>query len=290
MIIGFAGRMRSGKSELANVCVDKYGYIKLSFATPLKELCADLLNVSVDELNRMKNDKTEISLNLGTEDVKKFLVDNTNIQSEMVNRECDGITVKSVRELLQFIGTDLIRRYNADWHVNKLVTMVDKDKNYVFDDVRFPNEKNMIESLGGDCWFVVRPLLDKNISNHDSEVSLTWHDFENKVIINDDTLWYLQYRWEIFMDNYKISMEKRDKELEDLSQSQDINGRVGFSTIADMLMIHKCYFSYAAKDLHKITEMELDPQSALVFYENGASERITNPLALEDLKILINAD
>ena len=41
MIIGFCGRLRSGKSELSKVC-QKHGYQPLSFAIPLKELCADI--------------------------------------------------------------------------------------------------------------------------------------------------------------------------------------------------------------------------------------------------------
>ena len=54
MIIGFAGRMRSGKTELAKICEDA-GFEKLYFALPLKQLCADLMDISIDELNKWKN-------------------------------------------------------------------------------------------------------------------------------------------------------------------------------------------------------------------------------------------
>lgn len=60
-IIGLCGRMRSGKTELANICI-KYGYEKLYFALPLKQLCAKLLGMSIDELDKLKNNGTEISL------------------------------------------------------------------------------------------------------------------------------------------------------------------------------------------------------------------------------------
>jgi hypothetical protein len=62
--------------------------------------------------------------------------------------------------MLQFIGTDYIRKYNKDWHVNKIREMIDENTNYVIDDVRFPNEKKLIEDLGGDCWFVTRTTLE----------------------------------------------------------------------------------------------------------------------------------
>ena len=58
---------------------------------------------------------------------------------------------------------------------------------YVIDDVRFPNEKALIEELNGDCWRVIRPRID-NVTNHESEVALNWTDFGNNIIINDGSL------------------------------------------------------------------------------------------------------
>ena len=58
-----------------------------------------------------------------------------------------------------------------NWHINKIKEMINPDKKYVIEDVRFPNEKEMIEELGGENWFVVRPQLS-NISHHISEESL----------------------------------------------------------------------------------------------------------------------
>ena len=60
-IIGFSGRMRSGKSALADIC-EKQGYKKLYFALPLKEMCAKFLNVTIDELNRLKTKKFQLTL------------------------------------------------------------------------------------------------------------------------------------------------------------------------------------------------------------------------------------
>ena len=82
MIIGFCGRMRSGKTELAKIC-ERYGYQKLYFALPLKQLCASLIDVSVEELNRLKNDNVEISLQLGN-DICTILSKETEIPLEEV--------------------------------------------------------------------------------------------------------------------------------------------------------------------------------------------------------------
>ena len=63
MIIGLAGRMRSGKTELAKIC-ERFGYERLYFALPLKRLCADLLDISLDELNRAKAEKYDIGVTI----------------------------------------------------------------------------------------------------------------------------------------------------------------------------------------------------------------------------------
>ena len=45
-IIGLCGRLQSGKSTIANIC-EEFGYERIYFAQPLKQLCADLLNVDI---------------------------------------------------------------------------------------------------------------------------------------------------------------------------------------------------------------------------------------------------
>ena len=210
MIIGFAGRLKSGKSELAKIC-EKNGYQKLYFALPLKQLCAEILDISVKELNKAKNENIPIELTMEN-DICLILSQETNIPLDITKDICNGIYLHTVRDMLQFIGTDYIRQYNKDWHVNKIKAMISDDTNYVIDDVRFPNEKQMIEDLGGDVWFVTRTTLD-NISNHTSETSITWKQCWNRIIVNDSTLSNLQFKWEIFMDNYEKSLETREKEF-----------------------------------------------------------------------------
>ena len=62
-VVGIGGRMRSGKQEIAKI-FEKYGYQRIYFALPLKQLCADILDISVDNLNELKNNKQEINLTL----------------------------------------------------------------------------------------------------------------------------------------------------------------------------------------------------------------------------------
>ena len=286
MVLGLAGRMRSGKTELAKVC-ENYGYEKLYFALPLKRLCAELLDISIDELNRLKADREEIGVMIG-EDLCRIISEETDIPLDIVKRTCEGVVIKDVRHMLQFIGTDLIRKYNTNWHVDRIREMIDKNKNYVIDDVRFPNEKALIEELGGDCWFVIRTTLD-NISNHESETSITWNDCWNKVIINDTTLPNLLFKWETFIGNYEQSCAIRDKEFNRILEDGSQNDITPLS-MYDMMLLHKALFEYAPKifekeDINKISMNE--DNTVFITFNDGSMEVLDNALNIEDIKILI---
>jgi len=285
MIIGLCGRLRSGKSILAKVC-EKCGYERLYFALPLKHLCADILDISIEELNKLKNNRVEIGITIG-EDICRMLHDETEIPLDIVREICLGKVIKDVRHMLQFIGTDLIRKYNEDWHVDKLKKIMTDGKDYVFDDVRFQNEKKMIEDLGGDCWFVVRPTIN-NVSNHESETSITWHDCYNKIIINDSTLPYLLFKWEVFMDNYDKSKRLRDEQFDRILENGIEN--VEDNSLSDIMLIHKAMFTYVPKEYDKndIKRFSMnDDNSMFIIFNDDSRELIDNPLLIEDLKMLM---
>ncbi len=286
MILGFAGRLRSGKTELAKVC-QEHGYEIMSFATPLKELCADLLSVTIDELNSLKNNCIKINILISNELCEKISKE-TDIPIDIVEDVSLGKVIVDAREMLQFIGTDLIRKYNEDWHVNKIKERLDKDKNYVFDDVRFKNEKKMINSLGGDCWFVIRPKIDQ-VSNHESETSLTWKDCFNKIIINDKTLEYLRFKWENFLDDYTNSVSRRDDEFNRILEMYPQN-RIENLSALDMLFISEDFFTYSPKEIKKdcVAGFKFTPGSGLqISYQDGTIEIVYNMLVIEDLKMLM---
>jgi len=286
MVIGFAGRMRSGKTELAKIC-QKNGYTKLYFALPLKQLCADILDISIDELNRAKNENIPIEITIG-KDVCEILSEETNIPIEITTEICDGKYLHTVRDMLQFIGTDYIRKYNSDWHVNKIREMIEDNVNYVIDDVRFPNEKRMIEELGGDCWFVTRTTLD-NVSNHESETSITWKDCMNKVIVNNSTLNELLFKWEIFMDNYTRSCAIRDEEFNKILEN-GLNEDIASLSVLSVLMLSPSLFDYYPKDIDKNSVDSItmnEDKSVFIKYIDGSIEMVDHPLIIEDLKIYL---
>lgn len=156
MLIGFSGKKGSGKSYFADYLVNHKLFIKLSFASPLKEI-------------------TKILFNLSDEDVKD------PIKKELINPKFNA----SPRELMQWLGTDIMReefnkKFNYSGSIwidsvkDKVKTLLDNNKDVVIDDVRFQNEVDMIHSLGGIV-INLRNDLDNTLNN-----STSTHSSENQ--------------------------------------------------------------------------------------------------------------
>lgn len=199
-IIGFAGRKRSGKTTLAKYLKNEENAIIITIANFLKYLCCDLMNMSYEELNEKKDNGYTFDV---VPDNRWFnIIDKrTHIGIDNIKKELQNVHITSVRQLLQVIGTDVIRKYNENWHVEKMIEEIQsysEDKLIVIDDVRFPNERDAILRLSGEVFFIVRPN-SLTISNHPSETALKWHNFSfDKVIINNYP------NEEEFITNFKV--------------------------------------------------------------------------------------
>lgn len=197
-VIGIGGRKQSGKSEFGKIC-EKHGFEVLSFALPLKKLVCEILNKTYDELNRSKELSTCYSF---SNNVIKHVSDVTNIPFNTVDAFFKENEFKTIRQILQKVGTDLIRLHQPDWHVKKLEEIIlSKPENSLicFDDLRFQNEKYFIENkLKGVTSFIIRPN-NKKVSNHESETSLSWYDFSGNEIINDKELNTILETWEEYV-------------------------------------------------------------------------------------------
>lgn len=288
MVIAFGGRCKSGKTEMAKLS-EKYGFERIYFAQPLKILIAHLINGTVADVDNIKNIDGEYMFN---DEQINFISTETNIPLEIVEEKIKGHLFKNTREMMQYIGTDLIRAYNEDWHVNKISESIDVTKKYIIDDLRFPNEKRFLESIGAFCFYVVRPSLEY-ISNHESETSLKWQDFDN-IIVNKGSLEYLLFNWENFIKNgIGKSIISRSQLLNKIYNDPSVNksfmNEVEPFNIFDSLFINQCEFTYNPKfymnGLDNVEKLENFNNSIFrVYYTNGETEIVTNPLMIEDLK------
>lgn len=187
-IIGFAGRKRSGKSCLAKMLQQEENAIIITIADYLKYLCCDLLNITYEDLNYKKDNGYTFDI-VPDERWFKIIDNRTKIGVENIRKELKDVHITSIRQLLQVVGTDVIRKYNENWHVQKMIEEIEsysEDKLIVIDDVRFPNEREAILERSGEVFFIIRTNISQ-VSNHASETALRWQDFDDRhVILNDN--------------------------------------------------------------------------------------------------------
>ena len=136
MIIGIVGFIGSGKGAAADILVQKHNFTKLSFADSLKDATAaifgwprDLLEGDTDESRVWRETKDEW-------------------WSEKFGYEL------TPRLALQMMGTEAGRDvFHPDIWLRSLERKMDMYDHVVIPDVRFPNEIDFIQSMGG---FIVR--------------------------------------------------------------------------------------------------------------------------------------
>ena len=183
MIIGMCGLIGTGKDTVADILVNNYNFIKVSFADKLKDGVAtvfswdrNMLEGTTDESRTWREQKDE------------FWSRETN----------EHITPRLV---LQMFGTDCMRNgfYNGIWvSLVKQQILQNPEQNFVIPDVRFENEAVMIKEVGGEVWRICRGqdpqwftqyLTNdiKPVNIHESEWRWAKLDFDC-IIENNDTI------------------------------------------------------------------------------------------------------
>lgn len=157
MIIGLSGYAQVGKDTVANYLVENYGFVKVSFADPIREALYKLdPKVRIDELSGVS--LANAVDKMGWEEVKRFSSD--------------------TRELLQRLGTEVGRdMFGKDFWVNQGLLRAKEHENVVFADTRFVNEADAIRATGGQVWRVHKQNHGP-VNGHPSEVALDDYRFD----------------------------------------------------------------------------------------------------------------
>jgi hypothetical protein len=141
MIIGITGLIGSGKDTIASHLVEKYGYERYSWATPLKDITATLFGWDRDMLEGVTIEQRE----------KREQVD------PWWDKKLNKYDLVSPRWVLQFIGTEVMRNtLHQDIWVLAGMKRIEGKQNVVIPDTRFPNEIKAIKEMGGVIWNVQR--------------------------------------------------------------------------------------------------------------------------------------
>jgi hypothetical protein len=157
-IIGILGLAGSGKSTIANILVDDYGFKQESFAKPLKD--------SVSTIFSWDRELLEGS----TPHSRQWRETIDEYWSNELNKEI------TPRKVLQEIGTEVFRNnFHQDiWIKSLKKRILDSNDNIVITDCRFINELQAIEEVGGKLYRVIRGDLPE------------WYDIAKN--INDESI------------------------------------------------------------------------------------------------------
>lgn len=185
-IIGVTGRKFNGKDTVGKILSDKYGYVRVAFADPLKEACRSIFHFTDEQL--YGKDKEVV----------------------------DEYWKITPRHVLQFVGTELFRE-----QMSTLIPWVEKDiwkksiekqihdirdKNkhacIVVTDVRFQNEVDAVRKMGGIVMRVNRPSLKNDLDAHSSELEIDKLDVDID-IFNDSTVDDLRDKVITTLNNYR---------------------------------------------------------------------------------------
>lgn len=163
MIIAFVGKARSGKDTAANYLREK-GIIeeKEQLARWLKVTCAELFDLPLALLEGLQGDR-EAPL----AEPKIFTAEQFMKIREQVHPTYNllkalplvGKTLRTPREILQFIGADVVRQLDPDFHIKSLAQRIDPKKVTAVTDVRFPNELLGLKKRGAYLVYVSRPTV-----------------------------------------------------------------------------------------------------------------------------------
>lgn len=162
MIIGLTGYAQSGKDSVANILVENYGYQRVAFADPIRDLLY-ATNPMLKEGYRVKG-----------------LVD-------VYGWDRVKVDYPEARRLLQELGVGARKVFGDMFWVKQALRQLEVEGNFVITDVRYPNEAKAIrEHQGSQIWRVKRSGVDA-VNSHESESAMDGEKVD-QIFVNNGTL------------------------------------------------------------------------------------------------------
>ena len=170
MIIGISGKLGTGKTTVTNMLINSilpsFGMsgVRMAFGDKLKSMASEVYGFDRELCYTGKTSKVKIP---------------ENIDPALVNPKWDN--EPTVREILQYYGTDYTRAKDADFWVKELSKDVEKAAAdfVIIDDVRFPNEYDFAMKNGICVRIEAYPGYGRG-GDHSSETALDRHSFSMK--------------------------------------------------------------------------------------------------------------
>lgn len=167
-VVALTGAAGSGKSTVANYLIEHYGYFRIKFADPLKDM---LRIIGLGEMH---------------------------IEGQLKETPIEWLDGRTPRYLMQTLGTEWGRHmvsrdiWVAIWQ-NKVESWLHANPEYriVVDDCRFANEAETVREMGGRIVALHRPGAGL-AGKHPSESGITVKDL--RIVVNDGDIDQLRLR------------------------------------------------------------------------------------------------
>jgi hypothetical protein len=187
-LVTFCGKLGHGKSytanQLTNLLVSNgISVYRIAFASYIKDTVRQIWNLRKDDYSNFYFDSLKFTKFI--DELKSKFPSKTDIINEaaldLIELTKLHLTKKEIitRRLYQYIGTDLLRNLDADFHVKKLKEKVAifsscsliLDGVIIVDDVRFENEAKFVRDNDGILCKVVREDVSENIASVNDHIS-----------------------------------------------------------------------------------------------------------------------
>ena len=161
ILIGLTGKQGTGKDTVGEILIRDYGFKRHAFADPVREM-ALAINPWIVERDEMGDQSAEVRL---ADVVAAFGWD----QAKRLFPE--------TRRLLQAIGTDAVRNIIGqntwiDLAMSRVSEELVAGNRVIITDVRFRNEAEAIQLIGGDVIKLIRDGVAGSNTTHVSETEL----------------------------------------------------------------------------------------------------------------------
>lgn len=193
-LIGLDGDKGVGKDTIAEVLIKRFGFKRLAFAQPLKDILSEvfLLDPESFEDRVLKEEVFTVPLILHCYHISRILdaIELRGIKvTDQAIRACllmAGTKLHSRREMMQIVGTEMVRtNVGYDTWVTIWSREQAKYEKVIAPDARFQNERDAISVRKGQNVLVKRQSLKSN----DAHASENNHgtDADYDAIVNNDT-------------------------------------------------------------------------------------------------------
>ena len=183
IVIGIVGKLKSGKTTVADYLVKHKSFTRLAFADPIKQMVSALFGYNDRHKSGVHRYPSNKEIHSAINKLSSWLVGMQ--MAALTASEKDKIEdcfrhekTKVYRLLLQRIATDIVRaRDEHIWVKSMFIRLLAlrNSANIVIDDVRFNIESDLIRvGFGGHTVKIVRNVVtdDKLVTTHVSETEL----------------------------------------------------------------------------------------------------------------------